>query len=76
VITSWAGVLNVQRYFTPAYVAAKGTTVAYVDGVLSMVLLLLVWVIIVDSIRKWAELVRYQRRQHAPLGEMTFEPGP
>jgi carbon starvation protein len=75
-ITSWAGVLNVQRYFSPGYVAAKGTTVAYVDGVLSAVLIVLVWIIIVDSIRKWVELAQYQRAHHAPLGEAAFEPAP
>ena len=37
-----AGVLNTFRYLSPAYIADKGPAVSYLDGILSIVLLLLV----------------------------------
>jgi carbon starvation protein len=62
VITMTAGVLNTFRYLSPAYIAQKGAAVSYLDGILSVVLLLLVATILVDSVRRWAFILTERRR--------------
>jgi carbon starvation protein len=62
VTTMTAGVLNTFRYLSPAYIAQKGAAVSYLDGILSVVLLLLVGTILVDSARRWAFILAERRR--------------
>jgi carbon starvation protein len=62
VSTMTAGVLNTFRYLSPAYVADKGATVAYIDGTLSVILILLVGTVLVDSVRRWAYILSERRR--------------
>jgi carbon starvation protein CstA len=62
VSTMTAGVLNTFRYLSPAYVADKGATIAYIDGALSVILILLVAMVLVDSARRWAYILGERRR--------------
>ena len=62
VSTMTAGVLNTFRYLSPAYVADKGATVAYIDGALSVILILLVGTVLIDSVRRWAFILAERRR--------------
>ena len=62
VSTMTAGVLNTFRYLSPAYVADKGAAVAYIDGALSVILILLVAMVLVDSARRWAYILGERRR--------------
>ncbi|MBI4364110.1 MAG: carbon starvation protein A [Candidatus Latescibacteria bacterium] len=62
VSTMTAGVLNTFRYLSPAYIADVGRTVATIDGALSVVLILLVSTILVDSVRRWAHILAERRR--------------
>ena len=62
VSTMTAGVLNTLRYLSPAYVADKGATVAYIDGALSVILILLVGTVLIDSVRRWAFILAERRR--------------
>jgi carbon starvation protein len=62
VTTMTAGVLNTFRYLSPAYVADKGPFVSYLDGILSVVLLLLVGTILVDAVRRWGVILAERRR--------------
>jgi len=62
VSTMTAGVLNTLRYLSPAYVADKGATIAYIDGALSVILILLVAMVLVDSARRWAYILAERRR--------------
>src|SRR3989442_5594128 len=57
-----AGVLNTFRYLSPAYGADKGATVAYIDGGLSVILILLVGMVLIDSVRRWAYILGERRR--------------
>ncbi|HKQ19135.1 MAG TPA: carbon starvation CstA family protein, partial [Candidatus Eisenbacteria bacterium] len=74
VITMTAGVLNTFRYLSPAYIDQKGAGVAYLDGILSIVLLLLVGTILVDSVRRWAHILTERRRGVAevPLAQAAL----
>ena len=62
VTTMTAGVLNTFRYLSPEYIAQKGAAVSYLDGILSVVLLLLVATILVDSVRRWTFILAERRR--------------
>ncbi|MGH7682433.1 MAG: carbon starvation CstA family protein, partial [Candidatus Eiseniibacteriota bacterium] len=62
VTTMTAGVLNTFRYLSPAYVADKGPFVSYLDGILSVVLLLLVGTVLVDAVRRWGVILGERRR--------------
>ncbi|HEU5310148.1 MAG TPA: carbon starvation CstA family protein, partial [Candidatus Eisenbacteria bacterium] len=62
VTTGTAGVLNTFRYLSPAYIAEKGAFVGYLDGILSIVLLLLVGTVLFDSVRRWAHILGEKRR--------------
>jgi len=62
VSTMTAGVLNTFRYLSPAYVADKGATVAYIDGALSVILILLVGTVLIDSVRRWSFILAQRRR--------------
>ncbi len=62
VSTMTAGVLNTFRYLSPAYVADKGATVAHIDGTLSVILILLVGTVLIDSVRRWAFILAERRR--------------
>ncbi len=62
VTTMTAGVLNTFRYLSPAYITDKGPLIGYVDGILSIVLLLLVAVVLIDSVRRWARILAERRR--------------
>ncbi|HKW50973.1 MAG TPA: carbon starvation protein A [Candidatus Eisenbacteria bacterium] len=62
VTTMTAGVLNTFRYLSPAYIADKGPAVSYLDGILSIVLLLLVATVLLDSARRWAHIFAERRR--------------
>jgi carbon starvation protein len=62
VSTMTAGVLNTFRYLSPAYVADKGATVATIDGALSVILILLVGTVLIDSVRRWAFILAERRR--------------
>ncbi len=62
VTTMTAGVLNTFRYLSPAYIAEKGPLIGYVDGILSIVLLLLVAVVLADSGRRWLRILGERRR--------------
>ncbi|TMQ47377.1 MAG: carbon starvation protein A [Candidatus Eisenbacteria bacterium] len=62
VSTMTAGVLNTFRYLSPAYVADKGATVAYIDGALSVILIFLVGLVLIDSVRRWGYILAERRR--------------
>ena len=62
VTTMTAGVLNTLRYLSPTYIADKGPFVSYLDGILSIVLLLLVATVLLDSVRRWAHIFAERRR--------------
>jgi carbon starvation protein len=62
VTTGTAGVLNTFRYLSPTYIAEKGAFVSYLDGILSIVLLLLVGTVLLDSVRRWAHILAEKRR--------------
>ena len=62
VTTMSAGVLNTLRYLSPAYLAEKGALVGTLDGVLSVVLLVLVAVLLTDSVRRWSAILGERRR--------------
>jgi carbon starvation protein len=62
VSTMTAGVLNTFRYLSPAYIKDKGPLVAYLDGILSIVLLLLVGTVLIDAIRRWMVILALKRR--------------
>jgi carbon starvation protein len=62
VTTMTAGVLNTFRYLSPAYIADKGAFVSYLDGILSIVLLLLVATVLGDAVRRWARILAERRR--------------
>jgi hypothetical protein len=53
-------VLNTFRYLSPKYIADKGPLVGYMDGSLS--LLLLVGAVLLDSARRWAAILAERRR--------------
>ncbi|HEU4724497.1 MAG TPA: carbon starvation CstA 5TM domain-containing protein, partial [Candidatus Eisenbacteria bacterium] len=78
VTTMTAGVLNTFRYLSPAYIADKGPLVAYIDGILSIVLLLLVAVVLGDSVRRWMRILAERRRgaTEIALAAPPLEPGP
>jgi carbon starvation protein len=78
VTTMTAGVLNTLRYLSPAYIADKGPLVSYLDGILSIVLLLLVATILLDSIRRWARILEERRRGvvEIPLARLDPESTP
>jgi len=61
VTTMTAGVLNTFRYLSPAYLSEKGLLIGYVDGTLSIVLLLLVAVVLLDSGRRWLRILAERR---------------
>jgi carbon starvation protein len=61
VSTMTAGVLNTFRYLSPAYIKDKGSLVAYLDGILSIVLLLLVGTVLVDAVRRWVRILALKR---------------
>ncbi|MGE5178958.1 MAG: carbon starvation protein A [Bacteroidota bacterium] len=73
VSTMTAGVLNTFRYLSPAYVADKGPLVAYLDGILSIVLLLLVATMLLDSVRRWGTILALKR---AGLAEVPLATEP
>ena len=56
-----AGVLTTIRYLSPASIADKGPVIAYLDGILSIVLLLLVATVLVDSVRRWMRILALKR---------------
>ena len=62
VTTMTAGVLNTIRYLSPAYIADKGPFVSYLDGILSVILLLLVATVLLDSLRRWSHILAERRR--------------
>lgn len=62
VSTMTAGVLNTFRYLSPAYIADKGATVATIDGALSVILILLVGTVLIDSVRRWVFILAERRR--------------
>jgi carbon starvation protein len=62
VTTMTAGVLNTFRYLSPGYIADKGPFVSYLDGLLSIVLLLLVATVLFDATRRWAHILAERRR--------------
>ena len=62
VSTMTAGVLNTFRYLSPSYIADKGRAVATIDGALSVVLILLVSTILIDSARRWMYILAERRR--------------
>jgi carbon starvation protein len=61
VSTMTAGVLNTFRYLSPAYIKDKGPLVAYLDGILSIVLLLLVGTVLIDAVRRWVVILALKR---------------
>lgn len=73
VTTGTAGVLNTFRYLSPGYIAEKGAFVSYLDGILSIVLLLLVATVLLDSVRRWAHILAEKRRGVAevPLAHLA-----
>ena len=75
VSTMSAGVLNTFRYLSPAYVADKGPLVAYLDGILSIVLLLLVATVLLDSVRRWARILALKRSGLVEV-PLAVEPAP
>jgi carbon starvation protein len=62
VSTMTAGVQNTFRYLSPAYIADKGPAVGYIDGVLSVILILLVGMVLIDSARRWLYILAERRR--------------
>jgi carbon starvation protein len=77
--TMTAGILNTFRYLSPAYVADKGPFIAYLDGILSVVLLLLVGTVLIDSIRRWIRILALRREGVTEIGlaaEAEAEPKP
>jgi carbon starvation protein len=78
VSTMTAGVLNTFRYLSPAYIADKGRAVATIDGALSVVLILLVATILVDSVRRWMYILAERKRgvRDVPAVVVTAEGGP
>ncbi|HXF59460.1 MAG TPA: carbon starvation protein A [Candidatus Saccharimonadales bacterium] len=62
VSTMTAGVLNTFRYLSPAYIKDKGATVAYIDGALSVILIILVGMVLIDSARRWMYILSERRR--------------
>jgi carbon starvation protein len=72
VSTMTAGVLNTFRYLSPAYIADKGPLVAYLDGILSVVLLVLVATVLVDSVRRWVRILALKR---AGIAEVPLAAG-
>jgi carbon starvation protein len=72
VSTMTAGVLNTFRYLSPAYIADKGPLVAYLDGILSVLLILLVATVLVDSVRRWVRILALKR---AGLTEVPLAAG-
>ena len=77
VTTMTAGVLNTFRYLSPAYIAEKGPLVGYLDGILSILLLLLVGTVLLDSVRRWAAILSERRRgaTEIALAARPFEAG-
>jgi hypothetical protein len=75
VSTMTAGVLNTFRYLSPAYIADKGPLIAYLDGILSVVLLLLVAVVLVDAVRRWIRILALKRSGHTEI-PLATEPAP
>jgi carbon starvation protein len=73
VTTGTAGVLNTFRYLSPTYIAEKGPFVSYLDGILSIVLLLLVATVLLDSVRRWAHILAERRRgvTEVPLAHLA-----
>ena len=74
VTTMTAGVLNTFRYLSPAYVADKGPFVSYLDGILSVVLLLLVATVLGDAARRWAWILAERRRGVLDVPLASTEP--
>ncbi len=74
VTTMTAGVLNTFRYLSPAYIADKGPFVSYLDGVLSIVLLLLVAVVLADAFRRWTRILAERRRGVVEIPMASTEP--
>ncbi len=74
VTTMTAGVQNTFRYLSPAYILDKGPFVSYLDGILSIVLLLLVATVLVDSVRRWTHILAERRRGvvEIPLARTDF----
>jgi len=62
VSTMTAGVENTFRYLSPAYIADKGPMVGYLDGALSVILIILVGMVLIDSVRRWAYILAERRR--------------
>ena len=77
VTTMTAGVLNTFRYLSPSYLAEKGPLIGYVDGILSLVLILLVAVVLLDSGRRWLQILAERRRgvSEIALAAAPFESG-
>jgi carbon starvation protein len=73
VTTMTAGVLNTFRYLSPAHIADKGPFVSYLDGILSIVLLLLVGVVLADSVRRWVRIFAERAESEAAR---AVGPGP
>ena len=73
VSTMTAGVLNTFRYLSPSYIADKGPLVGYMDGALSVVLILLVATILIDSVRRWGFILAERRRGAAEV-PMAVQP--
>jgi carbon starvation protein len=65
--TMTAGVLNTYRYLSPAYMAEKGAFVALLDGILSVVLIVLVAIVLADSARRWLFILAEKRRGRADV---------
>ena len=81
VTTMTAGVLNTLRYLSPSYIADKGPFVGYLDGILSIVLLLLVATVLVDSVRRWIVILAARRLGAAEIpmahvADLGSEPEP
>ena len=80
VTTMTAGVLNTFRYLSPAYIADKGPAVSYLDGILSIVLLLLVATVLLDSVRRWTHIFAERRRGVTEIAlarpDVRATPGP
>jgi len=74
VSTMTAGVLNTFRYLSPAYVADKGATVAYIDGALSVILIFLVGLVLIDSVRRWAYILAERRRGVVNIPAVARDP--
>ena len=74
VTTMTAGVLNTLRYLSPEYIADKGPAMSYLDGILSIVLLLLVATVLLDSVRRWAHILSERRRGVAEIA-LALPPG-